>query len=255
MSILKRPHNIPAVPVASQVLDDDGKLTQEFVHFLRAVADLVREIQDIEVLARTSDWRAPVQAEITVDSDLLPVPDGTVNLGGAGATFHNAYLAGVVQADGGFNTSGTASNIIQAPNGGVYGKQIATDTAVYMLPNSSAPTASTSTYGGLGYKTGSTYWYWDGSMFSTVNLATAGGTPPPGSDKQIAFNASNVWAASASLNWDYNNARLGIGTASPTSPLHVVGIPTFASDSAAGTAGLTAGAFWKDSTGNLHVKL
>jgi hypothetical protein len=49
--------------------------------------------------------------------------------------------------------------------------------------------------------------------------------------------------------------NVGIGTASPTSPLHVVGLVTYASDSAAGTAGLTAGALYKDSTGGLHVKL
>jgi len=188
--ILKQPHNIPAVPVASQVVDDDGKLTQEFVHFLRAVADLVRDLHDIEVLARTSDWRAPVQAEITVDSDILPVPDGTVNLGGAGAKFNNAYLAGTVQADGGFNTSGTATNIIQAPNGGVYGKQIATDTAVYMLPNSTAPTASTSTYGGLGYNTGSTYWYWNGTAFATVDLSAAGAAQTPWTGNVDAANHS-----------------------------------------------------------------
>ena len=38
---------------------------------------------------------------------------------------------------------------------------------------------------------------------------------------------------------------MGIGTNTPTSKLHVVGIPAYATDAAAGTAGLTAGAFWQ----------
>jgi hypothetical protein len=47
----------------------------------------------------------------------------------------------------------------------------------------------------------------------------------------------------------------GIGTTGPTSPLQVAGIPTYASDAAAGSGGLTAGAFYKDSGGGLHIKL
>jgi hypothetical protein len=51
------------------------------------------------------------------------------------------------------------------------------------------------------------------------------------------------------------NGSVGIATMSPTSPLQVVGLTTYASDAAAGTGGLTAGAFYKDSSGGVHVKL
>jgi len=40
------------------------------------------------------------------------------------------------------------------------------------------------------------------------------------------------------------SGRWGIGTISPTSPLHVVGLPTFANNAAAVAGGLTAGAFY-----------
>ena len=52
MPILKNPHNIPAVPVTSQVLDGNGTITQEWSHFFRELADFKRDINDVEVLAR-----------------------------------------------------------------------------------------------------------------------------------------------------------------------------------------------------------
>lgn len=51
------------------------------------------------------------------------------------------------------------------------------------------------------------------------------------------------------------SGQVGIGTASPTSKLQVAGLPTYASDSAAGTGGLTSGAFYIDASGGLHAKL
>jgi len=227
MPILKRPHNIPAVPVASQVVDDDGKLTQEFVHFLRALADLVREIQDVDVLARQSDWRPTAQMEIltdpSADKQILYNGGGTVSsdanltwdsvnqvetvTGKTGAaaypaivltdtnTPHTAYI----QSDGGFNTSSTAANAIQAPSGGVYGKQLVSDTVVYLLPNSSAPPASTSTYGGLSYQNGSSYWYWNGTAFATVDLSATGGLWTSGSGGVIYYNGGNVGIGSTTI--------------------------------------------------------
>ena len=66
---------------------------------------------------------------------------------------------------------------------------------------------------------------------------------------------SGAITLSSPFYFDLGNVRLGIGTASPTSHLQVVGLPTYASDSAAGTGGLTSGAFYIDSSGNLHAKL
>jgi len=46
---------------------------------------------------------------------------------------------------------------------------------------------------------------------------------------------------------------VGIGTSSPTSQLQVVGLPVFADNTAALAGGLTAGAFYRTSTGQLMV--
>jgi hypothetical protein len=286
MPILKKPHNIPAVPVASQVVDDDGKLTQEFVHFLRAVADLVRDIDDIEVLARKNDWRPPAQSEIladpAADKQILYNQGGTVTsdpnftwdssnqvatvTGKTGSaaypalvvtdpnTPHTAYL----QSDAGFLTNSTATNAIQAPNGGVTAKDIAaTDSvwnglqnstggiaanALYTKANGSAPANPGASYGGFDYQGGSVYWYWNGTTWATVNLATAGSTtPPPGSDQQVAYNAAGAWGASAGLTWNYTASRLSI-VGGNGSPLFING--NSANSSMIRFLGSTSGNLW-----------
>jgi hypothetical protein len=50
-----------------------------------------------------------------------------------------------------------------------------------------------------------------------------------------------------------NNGNVGIGTTTPTSKLHVVGLPVFADNASAITGGLTAGAFYRTSVGVLMV--
>lgn len=50
-----------------------------------------------------------------------------------------------------------------------------------------------------------------------------------------------------------SGGRVGIGSASPTSNLQVVGLPTYADNTAALAGGLTAGAFYRTSTGVLMV--
>lgn len=61
MPILKKAHQVPAVPIGSQVTDENGKLTQEYAHFLRDLADFERDIRDIDVLARE---RRPFSQEV-----------------------------------------------------------------------------------------------------------------------------------------------------------------------------------------------
>ena len=71
-----------------------------------------------------------------------------------------------------------------------------------------------------------------GATWTTIQDAIEGleaaavPTPPAGSVGQVQFNAGgtpNVFGASANLFWDTANFRLGIGTAAPGYPLHVLG--------------------------------
>lgn len=59
--------------------------------------------------------------------------------------------------------------------------------------------------------------------------------------------------ASGNLILQPDGGNLGINTTSPTSKLQVVGLPVYADNAAATSGGLTAGAFYRTSTGVLMV--
>lgn len=64
---------------------------------------------------------------------------------------------------------------------------------------------------------------WEAKNINTVGSAVA---TPGGSEKQVQFNDGGTLAGAAQLYWDKTNSRLGIGTATPTSRLHVLGNTT-----------------------------
>lgn len=65
---------------------------------------------------------------------------------------------------------------------------------------------------------------------------------PTGND--ILFRENNASAPNQMI-LTGTNGRLGIGTNTPTSKLHVVGLPVYANNAAAVTGGLTAGSFYR----------
>lgn len=97
------------------------------------------------------------------------------------------------------------------------------------------------------------YWNADGT---TVNTYHVSGEPafkiirdPNSNILQINYAASGVAGAAITwvtlLNLISTTGNLGIGTASPNSKLHVVGLPAYSNNSAAIAGGLTAGAFYR----------
>jgi len=76
---------------------------------------------------------------------------------------------------------------------------------------------------------------WDGSRWAGVR-GVSGAIAAP------ALTATNSVANGVAALF---TGRVAIGTAVPTSPLQVVGLPAYASDAAAGGGGLTTGAFYK----------
>ncbi len=92
------------------------------------------------------------------------------------------------------------------------------------------------TIGGAATATGGFYGTFNGTFTGTVAAA--------GADKQVQFNSGGNLSADSNFNWDNTNKRLGIGTATPGTALHVVGTT--------GTTLLTAnGGSTIDNTGNL----
>jgi hypothetical protein len=69
-------------------------------------------------------------------------------------------------------------------------------------------------------------------------------------DLVVTNRNAGSWSETARFT---STGYLGVGTPSPTSRLQVVGLATYASNAAAITAGLTAGAFYTDGAGTVKV--
>lgn len=85
-----------------------------------------------------------------------------------------------IQSNGGIEQTSTSGNIlskgttynaISAPSGGLF-----SGIADYFSANASAPSINPpASTGGFSYKSGSTYWYWNGSAWASVDLSASGG--------------------------------------------------------------------------------
>lgn len=78
----------------------------------------------------------------------------------------------------GVAVTGSSFNSLQVPSGGLYtGLGITTDQAVYLLTKGtgSTPNSPSGLYGAIGHRSGSTFWYFNGSTWGQVDFATIGG--------------------------------------------------------------------------------
>ena len=163
---------------------------------------------------------------------------------------------GLVSATGGFNSlSCTASNCIQAPNGGM--KAIlgfTTDQALYPKGYASAGSLNTppSNYGGIGYTgTGLNYWVWNATT-STWNSVTfgggggGGGVAGPVNSVQYQFPAGTQ-AGDSNFTWDPSGHVLNI-----SGQISIIGVASINnSNQFVGTGGVnTAGTVQSQATGS-----
>jgi hypothetical protein len=81
------------------------------------------------------------------------------------------------------------------------------------------------------------------------DVVAFGGAAAPSGTAQTPW-ASDIDAKGFNLT---NAGRIGIGTATPSSKLAVVGLPVYASNAAAITGGLAAGDVYTDGAGNLKI--
>jgi parallel beta-helix repeat protein len=115
-----------------------------------------------------------------------------------------------IDAAAGFKTSATAYNSIQTPSGGMYAsKGFTGDQGTFLFGYATSGSLFTpgAGYGCLGpWKSGSVFWYWNGSAYATVDLSAIGG---------------GFWSASGANIYNNNTGNVGIGVASPAYILDV----------------------------------
>jgi hypothetical protein len=152
---------------------------------------------------------------------------GTSGLGGV--LLDNGYFQ---SQDAGFFANGAFVSVFNAPNGGA-----SLGLAIYLSARSSAPSNPLGGYGGIGYNGGSTYWYWNGSGWATVNFASVGGGGGITSiNGQTGPAITIVQGTGVAITTTSNQVLVGIGQAVATTSS-----VTFASVSATNTLSSTNG--------------
>ena len=106
-------------------------------------------------------------------------------------------------------------NAVQAASGGLFaGLGVTANQAFYPYGWASAASLNTPAagYGGLGYKSGSVYWYWNGSAWASVDLSISAG---------YAYGASPYFATVQIPNGAYYYGTDNGGTPRPLLSMHV----------------------------------
>lgn len=155
---------------------------------------------------------------------------------------------GLVSATGGFNSlSCTASNCVQAPNGGILaGLGLTTNQALYPKGYASSASLNTppATYGGIGYTgAGLNYWVWNATTLSWNNVTLGsggggGGVAGPAKSVQYNSNPAGTQSGDANLTWDASAHVLNVAGA-----ITLLGAPSIsASNQFVGAGGVNVAA-------------
>jgi hypothetical protein len=135
----------------------------------------------------------------TVD---FPYASRGITVLGTTTTASISLSNGYISSAEGFVTTNTAANALQATSGGVHTNISTVESGAYLKTLGTGATPSNpSGYGGLAHRTGSTYWYWNGSAWASVDLAVAAGAPP-GADTQVVFNDATAYGADGGFTYN-----------------------------------------------------
>ena len=128
-----------------------------------------------------------------------------------------------IRADQGFDTVSISSNAIQAPKGGVYANIVTADSALYLKVNSTNPAVPPANYGGLYYKGGTLFSYYNSTTtaWQTIDFGVAA-VAPQGPNGAVQYNQAGAFAGSANVVWKSTVSRFTFTGVSNTAAIYSV---------------------------------
>jgi hypothetical protein len=102
---------------------------------------------------------------------------GSLTVSGSAGSAALTLSAGYVSSSEGYFSSSANYDSFKAASGGMYASKFTADNGLFLktLGTGTAPATPSTGYGALGHRSGSTYWYWNGSSYASVDLSTTGG--------------------------------------------------------------------------------
>lgn len=197
----------------------------------------------IVIATAAADASAAVgRVKVTDKGHILPMTDGTYDLGDSNLKFRNSYISeGIVLSD---NTPSITTNKLYQTGGSLYfnGSAVGGGGTTYTAGSGITIDASDSihVFGGTGNfrsismtshtpSPNTAQLYWDGTDIRFAGTKFTQISNPNASmvNKIPYFNSTSSITWDSSLSWDATNNRLGIGTDSPQREIHIVGSDTW----------------------------
>jgi len=117
-----------------------------------------------------------------------------------------------------FISTSTDQGALSALNGGA-----TVGLAIYLgAHDPGAPPAPAGTFGGIAWKSGSSYWYWNGGAWGSINLASTGAVPG-GNNTDVQFNNSGTFGGTDNFAWNNSTRLLTINAINGTAGVTVAG--------------------------------
>ena len=165
----------------------------------------------------------PGTAAITIATAGYILSTEGFNTPSAAGTAISALSGGVSASTGVFSSA--ATNALQLTAGGMtVALSARVDNAFLSKAQAGIPAyVPPASYGGIAYKGVSSYWYWNGTTWLTIDFTAAVNSSVAGATTQIQYNAAGAFAADAGLTWTKASATFQVSGVSTVPSMNLIG--------------------------------